>query len=77
MLFTRFLVTGFLARSTKGTRVMSTIYEERSVSVTEDGEPARFRYRLLRPAAVEPGKTDPLVLFLHGAGSGAATILPS
>lgn len=47
---------------------MSTIYEEHSVSVMEDGEPARFRYRLLRPAAKEPGKKYPLVLFLHGAG---------
>ena len=47
---------------------MSTIYEQHSVSVMEDGEPARFRYRLLRPAAMEPGKKYPLVLFLHGAG---------
>lgn len=47
---------------------MSTIYEERSVSVMDDGEPARFRYRLLRPANVEPGQAYPLVLFLHGAG---------
>ena len=47
---------------------MSTIYEEQSVSVMDHGEPARFRYRLLRPAIMEPGKTYPLVLFLHGAG---------
>jgi predicted peptidase len=47
---------------------MSTIYEEQSVSAVDHGEPARFRYRLLRPATVEPGKTYPIVLFLHGAG---------
>jgi predicted peptidase len=43
-------------------------YEERSVRVTDDGEPATFRFRLLRPAAVEPGSRYPLVVFLHGAG---------
>ncbi|MDA1038683.1 MAG: alpha/beta fold hydrolase [Planctomycetota bacterium] len=47
---------------------MNTVYEEHSVSVLEHGEPARFRYRLLRPAQSEPGKTYPLLLFLHGAG---------
>ena len=41
---------------------------ERSVTVTEDGEPQRFRHRLLRPARPEPGRRYPVVLFLHGAG---------
>jgi predicted peptidase len=47
---------------------MSMIYEEQAVSMVDHGEPVRFRYRLLRPVKVEPGKTYPLVLFLHGAG---------
>ena len=28
----------------------------------------KLNYRLLKPAKIEPGKTYPLVLFLHGAG---------
>ena len=28
-----------------------------------------YRYRLLKPAALEPGKRYPVVLFLHGAGN--------
>lgn len=43
-------------------------FEERTVSVPEAGQPVAFKYRLLRPAAVEPGQKLPLVLFLHGAG---------
>ena len=43
-------------------------FEERTVSVPEAGQPVEFKYRLLRPAAVEPGRKLPLVLFLHGAG---------
>ena len=43
-------------------------YEERTVDVVADGPPLPFRYRLLRPEALEPGKRYPLVLFLHGAG---------
>ena len=43
-------------------------YEERTVSVSADGRDLEYRYRLMRPAAVEAGKTYPLVLFLHGAG---------
>lgn len=43
-------------------------YEEGRVTVAEDGEPAPFRFRLLRPPAVEPGRRYPLVVFLHGAG---------
>jgi len=41
---------------------------ERSVTVLQDGEPQPFRYRLLRPARPEPGRTYPVVLFLHGSG---------
>jgi hypothetical protein len=43
-------------------------YESRTVTVTERGEPVEFRYRLLRPATIEPATTYPVVLFLHGAG---------
>ena len=43
-------------------------YVERTVSVPEAGTPVEFRYRLLRPAAVESGRTYPVILFLHGAG---------
>jgi predicted peptidase len=39
-----------------------------SVEVSNDGVANRFRYRLLRPAVVEPGRVYPVVLFLHGAG---------
>ncbi len=43
-------------------------FEERSVSVDDDGRPVEFRYRLLRPEAPQPGVRHPVVLFLHGAG---------
>jgi predicted peptidase len=43
-------------------------FEERTVSVPEAGKPVAFKYRLLQPAIVEPGKKYPAVLFLHGAG---------
>jgi|LakMenEpi03Aug12_release.lakeMendotaPanAssembly.Ray.scaffolds.fasta_scaffold465822_1 predicted peptidase len=43
-------------------------YESRTVTVTERGEPIEFRYRLLRPATIEPETRYPVVLFLHGAG---------
>jgi predicted peptidase len=43
-------------------------FAERAVSVPEEGKPVVFKYRLLKPATVEPGKQYPLVLFLHGAG---------
>jgi len=46
------------------------LYEERSVTVVENGVPVVFRYRLLVPE--RPSGTAalryPLVLFLHGAG---------
>ena len=47
---------------------MDDAFLERSVTVPQDGEPQPFRYRLLRPARVEPGRRYPVVLFLHGAG---------
>jgi len=43
-------------------------FEEWTVSVPEAGTPVAFKYRLLKPAIVEPGKRYPAVLFLHGAG---------
>jgi len=43
-------------------------YEEQIVELKEAGQPQPFHYRLLGPAAVEPGQRYPLVLFLHGAG---------
>jgi len=43
-------------------------YEEQTVEVLADGSPQQFRYRLLRPAPLQPGRRYPLVLFLHGAG---------
>ena len=43
-------------------------FEEGKVAVAEDGKPVEFRYRLMRPATIEPGVKYPLVLFLHGAG---------
>jgi predicted peptidase len=51
---------------------LTTLYEERSVSIAEGNETVEFRYRLLRPASVagdgRDGHRYPLVLFLHGAG---------
>jgi predicted peptidase len=51
---------------------ITTLYEERSVSVAEGNATVEFRYRLLRPAATDgdgrDGQRYPLVLFLHGAG---------
>jgi len=44
-------------------------FEERTYAYTGgEYENEEFRYRLLPPAAVEPGKKYPVVLFLHGAG---------
>jgi len=44
-------------------------FEEREIVYT-GGEYADevFRYRVLEPATIEPGKKYPVVLFLHGAG---------
>jgi predicted peptidase len=46
----------------------TALYEERSVTISVDGKDETFKYRLMKPAKVEPGKKYPLVLFLHGAG---------
>lgn len=45
------------------------VFAERSAVVTAGKyKEETFKYRLLSPATVEPGKTYPVVLFLHGAG---------
>ena len=43
-------------------------FEERTFDVAGAQPPRQVRYRLLKPAAIEPGKKYPAVLFLHGAG---------
>ncbi len=43
-------------------------FEERTFDVPGSDPPRQVRYRLLKPAHVEPGKKYPVVLFLHGAG---------
>jgi predicted peptidase len=44
-------------------------YEEQSVKYTgSEYKNEEFKYRLLKPEKIEPGKKYPLVLFLHGAG---------
>ena len=50
---------------------MTDLFADRSVTVTEDGAPVVFRYRLLEPPPGPPekgGRKLPVVLFLHGAG---------
>jgi len=46
----------------------SGAFEPRRVTVTEEGQPVEFRYRLLRPATVAAETRYPVILFLHGAG---------
>lgn len=43
-------------------------YESGSVNVGERDARAPFHYRFMRPAALEPDTSYPVVLFLHGAG---------
>jgi predicted peptidase len=44
-------------------------YEEKTVRYTGgEYKDEAFKYRLLKPAKIEEGKTYPLVVFLHGAG---------
>jgi predicted peptidase len=43
-------------------------FEERTYMVSDSTPPLAVHYRLLKPEAIEPGKTYPVVLFLHGAG---------
>lgn len=47
----------------------SKAYEEQSVTFTGgDYKDEVFKFRLLKPAKIEPGKKYPVVMFLHGAG---------
>lgn len=64
------LVIGTVLMTTGGTALpeVPAGFAERTVSVPEGGHPVAFRYRVLAPAVVEPGRRYPLVLFLHGAG---------
>ena len=46
-----------------------TVYEEKSITWTGgEYKDEEFRYRLMKPAAVEAEQKYPLVIFLHGAG---------
>lgn len=45
-----------------------SVFQVRTVTVTDAGEAVEFRSRLLAPPMVERGRLYPLVLFLHGAG---------
>jgi len=52
---------------------VTRLYEERELRYT--GGPYTdhaFKYRLLKPEKLEPGRKYPLVLFLHGAGERGA-----
>lgn len=47
----------------------ASVFEEREVVFTGgEYQQEKFKYRLLKPAKIEPGKKYPLVVFLHGAG---------
>lgn len=59
------LVAAFLAVAGVGRADERERYEARTF-VAPDG--AKLPYRLLKPATLDPAKTYPLVLFLHGAG---------
>jgi predicted peptidase len=48
--------------------VSDTIQERQYNYKSDDGASHTFKYRLLTPAKIEPGKKYPVVLFLHGAG---------
>ena len=51
------------------TNAINNRFEPRSIRLSVGEFPDEvFRYRLLRPESVEPGKRYPLVLYLHGAG---------
>jgi len=54
---------------TMGAVDVNKAYEEQTVTFTGgDYKDELFKYRLLKPAKIEPGKKYPIVLFLHGAG---------
>lgn len=63
-----FTVVSVIAGDARAVEENPMGYEEQTIQVEENGKPQLFRYRLLRPASVEPDSRYPLVLFLHGAG---------
>ena len=63
-----FTVVSVIAGDARAVEESPMGYEEQTIQVEENGKPQLFRYRLLRPASVEPDRRYPLVLFLHGAG---------
>jgi len=71
----RFITTGVLFMMAviwwplSRTRAAEKLFEEKTHTYTGGPyENETFRYRLLRPEKIEPGKKYPLILFLHGAG---------
>lgn len=65
------VIGAVLVMMSSGSTVRAAVpagFEERTVSVREEGRPVEFRYRVLKPASLEPKRTYPVVLFLHGAG---------
>jgi hypothetical protein len=46
--------TGLVLMMTAG-QAGADVFQERTVTVTEEGREIEFRYRVLRPAAIEPG----------------------
>lgn len=65
-------VTATAEATAATTADLTTLYDERSVSMSEGAALVEFHYRLLRPATIaDDGRHShryPLVLFLHGAG---------
>lgn len=57
-----------MAVSALADHTVPEVFEDRRVTIEDDGDPVEFRYRLLRPEASTPGGRHPVVLFLHGAG---------
>ena len=57
-----------MTASLSADEIDTTAFQARAVTVTEEGRPIEFRFRLLRPEPLEPGTRYPVVLFLHGAG---------
>jgi predicted peptidase len=60
--------TKILEKNDETTLAMQMVFDERRVSVEENGRQVKFRYRVMRPAHLDPRVKYPLVLFLHGAG---------
>ena len=65
-------VTATAEATAATTADLTTLYDERSVSMSEGAALLEFHYRLLRPeTSADDGRNGhryPLVLFLHGAG---------